>query len=222
LEKAVAIDPHNVRGRELLAVVIAKKEGDRARTIMENVIKDDPHRPVALRTLGMIAMAVHDYDKAEEWFTKLQAERPLEDTSYLNLAGIYLLKKENAQAIGQLVELERHEQKDERIPRKLADLFQQEGQLAEAEQSAYRAIRINPYNAINHETMAQVLMEEKEPERAVEYWQHATELQPQVCEFWEGLADAEGQAGNAAAASAAAKKAVELQPNSPAKQWIKD
>ncbi|MGN6371158.1 MAG: tetratricopeptide repeat protein [Phycisphaerae bacterium] len=220
LEKAVAIDPHHVRARELLGAVLIPKKTDRARTILEGVIKDDPHRPVALRTLGIIAMGAHDYDAAEKWFTQLQAERPLEETSYLNLAGIYLLKKDNKEAIGQLLELQRHEQKDERIPRKLAELFRAEHQLPEAEQSAYRAIRIDPYNAINHELMAEVLMEEKQPGRAVEFWKDATDLQPKIPEFWEGLANAAGESGDAATAAAAAKKAVALQPSSPAKKWL--
>ena len=220
LEKAVSLDPHHIRAREILVAVILQKEPDRARTLMEGVIKDDPHRPVALRTLGLIAMAVHDYDAAEKWFTLLQTERPLEETSYLNLAGIYLLKKDNKSAIGQLLELQRHEQKDERIPRKLAELFRAENQLPEAEQSAYRAIRIDPYNAINHELMAQVLDDEKQPQRSIEYWQNATALQPHVPEFWEGLANAAGTMGDTKTASEAAKKALELQPTSPAKKWL--
>ena len=97
----------------------------------------------------------------------------------------------------------------------------QEGQLAEAEQSAYRAIRINPYNAINHQTMAQVLVAEKDNNRAVEFWKNAVDLQPRVSDFWEGLADAEGLSGDSSAASASATKALKLQPNSPAKKWIK-
>ncbi len=222
LEKAAVLDPKNVRARELLGAVLSQRsKSDRARQILEGVVKDDPHRPVALRTLGLLAMSRHDYAQAEQWFTQLQIERPLEDTSYLNLAGIYLLRKQNGPAIGQLLELERHEQKDERIPRKLSDLFLQQHQLAEAEGSAYRAIRINPYNAINHQTMAAVLMAENNPGRAVEFWQHAADLQPRVSDFWEGLANAQGAAGDAAGASNAAKRAIELQPNSDAKKWIR-
>ena len=113
-----------------------------------------------------MAMAAANYDDAEKWFTQLQALRPLEETSYTSLAGIYLVKKENGKAIAQLSELERHEQKDERIPRKLADLYMGEKQLTEAEGAAYRAIRINPYNAVNHQLMGQILMAEKKPAKA--------------------------------------------------------
>ncbi|HUO08929.1 MAG TPA: tetratricopeptide repeat protein [Phycisphaerae bacterium] len=221
LEKAVDLDPKNIRARELLGAVLSQlKQTDRARQLLEAVLKDDPHRPVTLRTLGLIAMSLHDYDAAENYLTKLQAERPLEETSYLNLAGIYLLKKDNKNAIGQLLELQRHEQKDERIPRKLAELFRAENNLPEAEASAYRAIRIDPYNAINHELMAQILMDEKQPQRAIEYWKDATTLQPKIPEFWEGLADAYGATGDPKAAADAAKKAIDLQPTSPARKWL--
>ncbi len=223
LEKAVTIDPKHVRARELLGAVLGQlKQSDRAREILEGVVADDPHLPVALRTLGLLAMGRHDYAEGEKWFTALQAERPLEDTSYLNLAGIYLVNKENKKAIGQLLELERHEQKDERIPRKLSELFSAEGELSEAEQSAYRAIRINPYNAINHQTMAEVLMAEKDYGRATEFWQHAADLQPRVVDFWAGLAEADGDNGDLPGASAAAKKAVELDPNSTVKKWLQN
>ena len=229
LEAALAVDPQHVRGRELLGAVLAQSKGAmekpdlaHAQALLESVVKDDPKRPVTVRTLGVLAMGRSDFQDAEKWFTQLQILRPLDSASYTNLAGIYLITKDYPRAIAQLLELQRHEQHDERIPRRLANLFMQQGQLAEAEQSAYRSIRINPYNAINHETMAQVLMAEKQPERAVEFWTDATNLQPKVPEFWEGLAEAKGLSGDAAGAAAAAKKALELQPQSPAQKWIKE
>src|SRR5947207_4200928 len=105
-----------------------------------------------------MAITRQDYEAAEKWFMKLQEVRPLEESSYSSLAGIYLLRKDNDKAIGQLLEMQRHEQKNELIPRKLADLYVQTKNYVEAETSAYRAVRINPYNAINHELLAQVLL----------------------------------------------------------------
>jgi tetratricopeptide (TPR) repeat protein len=223
LEKALAIEPKHLRARELLGAVLAQgKEPDKekGKALLEGVVKDDAKRPVAVRTLGVLAMERRDFDEAEKWFTQLQELRPLDDASYTNLAGIYLVKKDYPKAIAQLLELQRHEQHDERIPRKLAQLFQQQGQLREAEESAYRSIRINPYNAINHQLMAQILMEEKQPERSLEFWKSATELQPKVGEFWEGLAEARGETGDKEGASAAAKKAVALDPRSAAAKWV--
>jgi tetratricopeptide (TPR) repeat protein len=223
LEKALELEPKHLRARELLGAVRAQgKEADKekGKALLEDVVKDDAKRPVAVRTLGVLAMGRHDFDEAEKWFNQLQELRPLDDASYTNLAGIYLVKKDYPKAIAQLLELQRHEQKDERIPRKLAQLFQQQGQLREAEESAYKSIRINPYNAINHELMAQILMEEKQPERSLEFWSAATELQPKVGEFWEGLAEARGVTGDKQGASAAAKKALEFNPKSPAEKWV--
>ena len=54
----------------------------------------------------------------------------------------------------------------------------------------------------------------------MEFWQHAADLQPLVADFWEGLANAQGQSGDLTNASISAKKAVELQPTSDAKKWI--
>lgn len=222
LEKLVKLKPDDLKAREMLGGVLqALKEKDKAREILEAVVKEDAKRPVALRTLGLIAMADANYDEAARWFTQLQAVRPLEDTSYTNLAGIYLATHQSDKAIGQLLELERHDQYDDRIPRKLADLYLDGKNLPDAEAAAFRAIRINPFNAIDHELLAQVLAAEGKPAQAAVYWNYATTLQPKVAEFWEGLADSKGDSGDAAGAAAAAKKALELQPNSKAAKWIK-
>lgn len=222
LEKAVTLDPKHEKARELLGGVLnALGEKAKAKEMLEALVKDDPRLPVALRTLGLMAMDAKNYDDAEKWFTKLQAVRPLESTSYSSLAGVYLVRKQDDKAVAQLLELERHEQKDERIPRKLADMYLALKQLPEAESAAYRAIRINPFNAINHELMGQILLAEKQPQKAVEYWQYATALQPKIAEFWEGLADARGAVGDAAGAAAAARSAVGISPTSPAVKWIK-
>ncbi len=221
LEQLLAIDPNNIKARELMGAVLnGAKQPDKARTILEAVVQEDPKRPVALRTLGLIAMAAKNYVDAEKWFLQLQSVRPLEETSYTNLAGIYLIRKDTDKAIGQLVELQRHEQRNELIPRKLAQLYLSQKDYSDAESSAYRSVRINPYNAINHEMMAQVLQEEKQPQKAVEYWQYAADLQPKVAEFWEGLADSKGASGDKTAAAAAARKALEIQPDSPSKKWL--
>jgi tetratricopeptide (TPR) repeat protein len=220
LEKAVAADPENVRARELLGTVLSRKEKDKARAMLEAVVKDDPNRPVSVRTLGLLAMGRKDYDDAEKWFIQLQHLRPLDEASYTNLAGIYLLKKDTKNATAQLEELCRHEQKDDRVPRRLSELYAEQDQLAQARTAAYRALRINPYNALNHLAMGHILIAQKKPADAVEYFQHAADIQPQQVVCWEGLADARGLSGDPAGASEAAKKAVALRADSAAKKWL--
>jgi tetratricopeptide (TPR) repeat protein len=221
LEKLLTLDPTHLKGRELLGGVLnALKEKDKAKTVLEEVVKQDPARPMALRTLGLIAMSAKDFTAAEKWFTDLQAVRPLEQTSYTNLAGIYLVKGDRPRAIAQLLELTRHEQRDERIPRKLADLYLEEKNLPQAEAAAFRALRINPYNAVNHQLMAQILVAREKLEPAATCWSRAADLQPRVAEFWEGLADTRGALGDKPAAAAAARKALELQPSSKAAKWL--
>ncbi|MEI8197756.1 MAG: tetratricopeptide repeat protein, partial [Phycisphaerae bacterium] len=248
LQEALAIAPKHLQARELLGAILkteagilrdmAKRDPARAdqaqaklaeaRTLLETLVKDDPKRPVAWRTLGLMAMQDRRFDDAQKAFQELQLLRPLEDTSYQNLAGIYLIRKDIPAAISQLMELQQHEQHDERIPRKLAELLRQQatgkgeaGDWREAESMAYKAVRINPYNAINHDLLAAILLAEKQPARAVEYYRHATELQPKIAQYWEGLAEALGQSGDAAGAAEAAKKAVELSPGSAATKWLK-
>jgi cytochrome c-type biogenesis protein CcmH/NrfG len=222
LEKAVALDPKNVRARELLGTVLSRKDKDKGRAMLETVVADDPRRPAAIRTLGLLAMGRKDYDEAAKWFLQLQQLRPLDDASYTNLAGIYLLKKDNKDAITQLEELCRHEQKDDRIPRRLAELYADENQLENARAAAFRAIRINPYNALNHLALGHILIADKKPADAVAAFQHAAEIQPQQVVCWEGLADARALAGDLPGAAQAAKKALALRPDSPAKKWLKE
>ncbi len=221
LRKALETNPKHGRTRELLGAVLnVEKKPAEARKVLEELVKEDPDHPVALRTLGLLAMQDKDFDAARKYFSQLEEVRPLEQTPYTYLAGLYLQAGQTKDAIAQLRMLQAHEQKDERIPRQLALLLRQEKQYKDAETMAYKAIRINPYNAVNHQLMAQVLMDQKEPGQAVQYWRIATELQPKIASFWEGLADALGGVGDARGASDAAKKAVDLQPNNAAKKWV--
>jgi len=224
LREALTIDPKSIKARELLGAVLSnQKKKDEAKAMLEAVVKDDPKRAVTLRNLGNLAMQDKKFDEAEKWFLLLQQVRPLEDTSYTNLAGIYLAEKKGDKAIAQLQELQQHEQADERIPRKLAQLLRADkSQLRDAETMAYKAIRINPYNTVNHQLLGQILLDENQPARAIEYWKIATTLQPRVPEYWAGLAEAQGQSGNLPAAKDAATKAAELQPSTPAKKWLEN
>ncbi len=221
LEKAVGLDAKNIRARELLGTVLSKKDKDKAKALLEGVVADDPKRPVAVRTLGLMAMDRKDYQDAEKWFKELQQLRPMDDASYTNLAGIYLLRKDTKGAIAELEELCKHEQKDDRIPRRLSELYAQADDLADAEGAAFRAVRINPYSAIDHMQLGHVLIAEKKPGAAVEYFQHAVELQPEQVVCWEGLADAKGLSGDEAGAAEAAKKAEALKPDTEAKKWAR-
>lgn len=221
LEEAVKQDGKQARAGELLGVVqnlLGKK--DAAKKTLEGVVEQDGKRAVALRTLALLAMQGKRYDEAEKWFERLQAVLPLDDASYRNLAGLYLLKGDKDKAIAQLRVLQAHEQKDERIARRLAQLLKEKGELKDAAAMAFKAIRINPYNALNHHLMAQLLDKQEKSKEAVTYWAYAAELQPKVPDFWSGLADARGALGDKAGAAEAAKKAVELDPNAGAKKWL--
>ncbi len=222
LRAALEKDPKYTRARELLGAVLnMQKKTEEARTLLEQVVAEDPHRPVALRTLGLMAMGQENYAAAEKWFLQLQTVRPLESTSYENLAGIYLIQHATDKAISQLVELQLHEQKDERIPRKLAQLYQQTDKLDDAAAMAYKAIRIDPYNPINHNLMGRILLQQNLPKKAIEYFAYATDLASSTPQFWAGLAEAQGQSGDTGAAASSAQKAVDLDPKSPAKNWLK-
>jgi cellulose synthase operon protein C len=222
LQHALEKDPKYSAAREMLGFVLHHQKKDaEARKMLEQVVREDPHRPVTLRTLGQMAMEGENFEAAEKWFLQLQQVRPLESTSYENLAGIYLIQHKYGLAIAQLTELQRHEQKDERIPRKLAELYRQNQQLDDAVQMAYKSIRINPYNPINHNLMGQILLQENQPGKAIEYFKYATDLAGGVPQFWAGLADAQGLSGDTKSAEESAKKAVELDPKSPVRKWIK-
>jgi len=224
-EKAVRamlkLDPENPDAREYLAsILVATKKTDDAKPILEKLATDAPDRPVVARLLGQIAMDAKDYNTAATWFEKLEQIRPQDESPYRGLAMIYLTNKDTKNAIIQLEKLAAHEQKDERIPRRIAELMLDDKQFNDAQEYAYRAIRINPYNAVNHQLMAKALLGAGQAKDAIGYFSMATELEPQTAEFWADLADACGASGDKDAAAAAARKAVAIEPKSAAKKWI--
>ncbi len=216
LRDALAIDSAHLRARELLGMILhAQKRYDEARTELEQVLAADSHRPATLRTLAQIAMSRKRYDDAEKYFLQLQHVRPLEQASYESLAGIYLIRKQIPQAIAQLRELQAHEQHDDRIARRLAELLISADagasqNAADAALMAGKALRINPYNALNHALLGDILLQENKPGEAAKSYKNATELQPKTVEYWLKLSDAYRAAGNSVAAAEAEKKARDL------------
>ena len=96
----------------------------------------------------------------------------------------------------------------------LAELLLQTGALHDAHAMAFKAVRISPFSALNQHLLGSVLVAQKKPAEAVEYFNYATELQPEVASYWADLALAQNAAGRAAAAKAAAEHAVKLDPGS--------
>jgi tetratricopeptide (TPR) repeat protein len=205
----------------LVEILVATNKPDAARPLLEKLAADAPDRPAVARLMGQAAMTAKNYDDAVKWFEKLEQLRPLDDTPYRSLAGIYLSRKDNQNAILQLERIVPHEKADERIPRRLAQLLLDDKRLKEAADCAFRSIRIDPYNAINHQLMAKILLAEGQPKDAVTYLTYATALEPETAEFWTNLAEADAAAGDQPAAAAAAKKAIELDPKAPVKNWLR-
>lgn len=216
LRDAIAADATHIKARELLGMLlVAEKRSAEAKGILEQVLADDSQRPATLRTLAQLAMADKQYAEAERYFTRLQNVRPLEQASYESLAGIYLIQKRAPDAIAQLRELQAHEQHDDRISRRLAELLQspESGSarnLQDAALMAGKAIHINPYNPLNHALLGDILMQQNKPAEAAAAFADATSLQPKVSDYWLKRAQAERAAGNTAAADESEKQARDL------------
>lgn len=216
LREAVEINASHGKSRELLGMILfARKQLAESKTILEPLLEDKNPRPATLRTLAQIAMLEKQYTQAEQYFIRLQSVQPMEQTSYESLAGIYLIQKKVPQAIAQLRELQAHEQHDDRISRRLAELLLSSGaeesrNLPDAALMAAKAIHINPYNPLNHALLGDIRMRQNKPMEAAIAYADATTLQSNVPDYWLKRSQAERASGNIAAAEESEKQAKTL------------
>ncbi|HEX3357824.1 MAG TPA: tetratricopeptide repeat protein [Tepidisphaeraceae bacterium] len=111
-----------------------------------------------LRDSAMDLVKSRQYDQAVDAWEQIVKLRPMDELPHQRLAGLYLTPAINQpeKAIEQLKILSAVELKDNRLAKRIAVLYRDEGKLPEAQKFALTAVYTDPYDKAAHELLADI------------------------------------------------------------------
>lgn len=179
-----------------------------------------PADPDAARVLASAAIEAGRKQEAVSRLEVVKKACPLDSEPYRRLMEIYLGEGDSRRALPELIELARLEDDEVDLPLKIAELKMAAGHPAEAIEWLRRAVRIDPYSIEIHDRLGRLLMESERFAEAVREFEVLTRLEPQSAKHQGDLAFALHRTGRLAPAREAARRAVELDGNSPARSLL--
>ncbi len=229
--KALTVDENERNALEVfvktMAHFAADKQGPALRQMEDEMLPAlkrlaalEPAGWTAPKLLGRILLRRKQFDEALECLQQLQRNCPRDPFSYAGLAGIYLARHQPDLALPQLLELARTDEHDADVPAKIAALYAQRGSLAEARYWYRQALYIDPFRPPTHAELAAVLMRLDDTKAALVEYQVLCELEPAVARHFTDAALAFQKTGDTTKAKEYARKALVLDPTSPAKALV--
>lgn len=227
--KALAKDPNNLAGLEVLGKLLAlaavhEPTGGNIRAFeqegvpaLKHLAELDPGGWTAPKLLSEYYLQQRRDDEALPWLQRLQRVCPMDPTSWRGLGGIYLDRGEDDKALTQLLELARTEEHDAQVPHRIGLIYRRQNRLGDATYWLRQALYIDPFNAELHEDMAETCMLAGKATDALPSYRMLTVLEPDKAEHFAAAALAAKKAGEEELAVEMAKRAVELDAESPAK-----
>ena len=118
--------------------------------------KDSTEKYNKLLKQGDQLVQSRQYDEAVKVWEEIAKLRPVDALPHQRLAGLYSALKDKKGAIEQFEILSKVELKDNRYAKRIARLFQDDGDWKNAGKYALDAVYINPYDISAHEVLAAV------------------------------------------------------------------
>ena len=187
-----------------------------ALSVLGRVVDAFPERWTAARLLGEIHLHRGHTLDAERWYRVVQQRCPMDPASYRALAGIYLEAGGIDSALPQLLELARRESNDPGVPAQIADIYESRARLTDAAYWYGQAIFIDPFDASLHEKRAAVYERVGMLSEALAEFEALCSLDPMRADYLAHAAELSQRLGDEAAARSYARRAVAVDPNSPA------
>ncbi len=206
---------------ELIAVIESKDPIEPTR--LQQLIKRYPNNPTLLRIVAEHAMhyqANTNPMAAQRAVLNYAAARSVDPWPNRQLVELAQRTGQWDQAIGALAALDEADQATGEYALLLANLHRDRGELDLAAHAVKRTLQRQPYNASTRELAATIELQRGDKHRALHHLQALAILEPEVAIHFTRLAYLQRQLGDEPAVIAAAERAVELDPNSPAKQFL--
>jgi tetratricopeptide (TPR) repeat protein len=179
-----------------------------------------PDDPVAPAALAQAALSDEDHPAAEKWALKLRALQPRNPASHRVLSACYLHSKQDEQALSELLAMQQHDENNPDAARQIARIYLDRNNKQEAAYWFRESIHIDAYDAATHRQLGELLLELGRTTEAIREYRVLTMLEPQSARSFTDLAMAHHRVGDQDAARDAARRAVALDPNSPARQFL--
>lgn len=231
--KALKIDPGNRRALAVLGYAhLREKKYDQAIAPAKRLEKVDPHSPIAAKILAESYLARQKWLEAIAALENFKLRRPLDPYGYEKLAKLYGQLGEAEKALPNLIELHRRTMRDPKYARQVAAIYRTSDTPDRALDFWEQVIHINPYDAGAYKAMASLYLRAKRYDRAVLAMRSVCLLEPENADSWAQLAAVYYRVGRAQKSPerlsdgrSAAQKALDIDPDSPAKavlQMIED
>lgn len=190
------------------------------KAIIDKLITDHPDHPEVLRLQAEQAMQGDDAASARAAVIRYAQVRPVDPWSQVQMVTLSQKLGRHDELIGALSALDNNEQSTGQWAFQLARLYGKEQRWPEALASSRRAIQREPYNADYRENAATMALMTKDMDEALHQVRALTKLEPDRSIHWARLAALAKRMGNNDLAQQAAKQAVNLDPQSPAKKLL--
>jgi predicted Zn-dependent protease len=203
---------------EQIATLIRENKTTQAERELSTLLRTTPNQPVALNLLGTIRAKQNRLSEAETLFVRAVVNDPRYSGARLNLAYLYLQKREPAKAVVQLKEVLAQEPTNTDVMVVLGDAHLAIGAFEEAERQYLDALEGRLDNAGALLGLAQISRLKGEIKEATLFLTRVGTLtaDSQSPEFLYKFASVALQVGMFDAAKAALENALRLRPNEPA------
>jgi len=195
---------------------IRTRQGE-ALPLLRRLQELDPESWTPPKMLASIALHRRENRQAIEHLKRLKELCPHDPFSWRALARIYLDGDQEELALPELLGLARLEEHDADIPGRIGLIFKRKGRLSDAQHWLEQALMINPFDVDYHEAAGDVNMRIGDTKAALHNYTMLTKITPEKAKHFEQAAFAAHKLGQKQKAKNFAKRAVQLDPGSPAR-----
>lgn len=193
---------------------------DEALDAAERLIKIRKNDAAGLKVLSRIYIDRKFIDLAEDHLLRLQKAQPHDPFSAMSLAMIYLAREDDDAALRQFQWAADRGDHDAELRRRVSRIYARRDQLDQARSWLDGALMINPYSIELRTELAQILARMGQTEDAARQYGILCDLAPDVAAHWSRAAMAYHQIGERDDALRCAKRAIALDPDSPARALL--
>lgn len=187
---------------------------------LATLLKAHPGHVALLRLIAERAIAGDDDEAAQQAVTRYAKACPVDPWPHEALIRLALKRGDMQQVIGSLSYMDKIEPSSGRWAHELAKAYRAAGRYDEAQSAIERALDREPYNAGYRELAAAIALQRHDDALALRHVYAASLIEPERAQHQVRLAALYQRMGRLDEADAAARRALALDPDSPAKRFL--